>query len=450
MKTVTFLFFVLLSLFACTGKLPSNYDLLISNVNLIDGSGRPIQMAVTIGVKDGKIALIDSNEILVKSSKLIDGTGKYLIPGLFDCHAHTSNYEKDFPNFIHYGVTSVFIPGGSLCTNEYFAALRKRGKQNAIPAPNVFHTSQHFTLKGRHPEKTYSSSNWRDGESIFFLKDTLQIEQIVKQVAKQAILGIKLTIEDGPAPPFVERMPLEFIHKTVKEASNYGLDVYAHVSDNIELEMAVKGGVQNILHFTGVNINPKDSIHIKLIRTLKNRNASWVTTLMIDKSFLYPIHPEWFENKNMLAEYQEMKHKITPDKVKFGKRYLEFFKRDYGVEKITLAAMMKPQVEDIQFLSKQGINMVLGSDTGNDFNFHGYSLHEEMQLLEAGGMKPLDIIKMGTLNAAKMMNVEGSRGSIELDKQADMVLLDKNPLESIRNSLSIHTVIKNGLIQKRK
>ncbi|HNP08733.1 MAG TPA: amidohydrolase family protein, partial [Cyclobacteriaceae bacterium] len=96
-----------------------------------------------------------------------------------------------------------------------------------------------------------------------------------------------------------------------------------------------------------------------------------------------------------------------------------------------------------------GLNMVLGTDTGNDFNFPGYSLHEEMQLLELGGMEPLEIIKMGTLNAAKMMNSQDSLGSIETGKIANMILLDKNPLEKMSNTLLINTVIKRGAIQKR-
>jgi len=443
-----FFFITLIFLSGCNKKQSFDYDLAISNVNLIDGTGSQLQKNVTIGIRDGKIIEIDSVAI-GKAKMSIDGSGKFLIPGLFDCHVHTADYKLDFPRFVHYGVTSVFITGGSLCTDEYYTAMRLQANQDSIPAPNVFHTSQHFSMEGRHPSKTYATNNWRDGESIFFLKDTLQIEELLKKVAQNPILGIKLTIEDGPAPPFVERMPQEFINKTVKEASKYDLEVYAHVSDNTELEMAIRGGVQNIVHFTGVNIDPQDSIQTGLIEQLSKRNPSWVTTLMIDKSFLYPLHPEWFDLKEMLTDYRQMKNEITPKSIEIAKMYLEFIKEEYGLEESSLSALMKPQVEDIQYLNDLGINMVLGTDAGNDLNYHGYSLHEEMQLLEFGGMKPLDIIKMGTLNAAKMMKTENSRGSIEVGKFADMVLLDRNPLESISNSLSINTVLKNGVIQKR-
>lgn len=66
-----------------------------------------------------------------------------------------------------------------------------------------------------------------------------------------------------------------------------------------------------------------------------------------------------------------------------------------------------------------------------------------------GGMDPLDIIKMATLNAAKMMHAQDSLGSIEKGKMANLILLDKNPLDKIRNTLDINTVIKRGIIQKR-
>jgi imidazolonepropionase-like amidohydrolase len=151
----------------------------------------------------------------------------------------------------------------------------------------------------------------------------------------------------------------------------------------------------------------------------------------------------------MLPEYQQMKNELTPERVERATFFIAILKNEYGLEESTLSSFMKPQVEDIRFLYESGINMVLGSDTGNDFNFHGYSLHEEMQLLESGGMKPMDIIKMGTLNAAKMMKIDDYRGSLEVGKLADMVLLEKNPLESISNSLSINMVIKNGTIQSR-
>ena len=430
----------------CGSKETNQFDLVIANVNLIDGTGNPLQNKVSIGIKNGKIMAIDS---VLSGANTLNGEGKYLIPGLFDCHVHTEDFQNDFPKYVHYGVTSIFITGGSICTNENYKIMRELGNQDSVPAPYVFHTSQHFTMEGRHPSKTYVSDKWRDGISIFYLKDTVQIEKLVQEVAQYPITGIKITIEEGPAPPFVERIPHEFVAKTVKEASKYDLEVFAHVSDNLELKMAIDAGVQNLVHFTGVDIIPEDSVQVALLKEFRQRNPSWVTTLMIDKSFLYPIYPEWFNEEHLLPEYRRKKENITPDYIARAEMTRAILKEAYDVESNSFYDLMQPQVEDVQLLYDQGFNMVLGTDVGDEFNLLGYSLHEEMQILEEGGMDPSDIIKMGTLNAANMMHAQDSLGSIEVGKIANLVLLDKNPLESISNTLTINKVIKNGVVQER-
>lgn len=446
-KKLSFLFAMLL-LIACSTEKEATYDLVITNVNLIDGTGARLQEGVNLYIKDGIIVAIDSVD-LTKRENLIDGKGQYLIPGLFDCHVHTTDYQRDFPRFIHFGVTSVFITGGSKCTNAYYKAMREMGAQDTLPAPNVFHTSQHFSMEGRHPAKTYKSSNWKNGETIFFLKDTNQIEQLVEQVAQQPILGIKLTIEDGPDPPFVERIPQTFINKVNREASKRGFPVFAHVSDNEELKMALKGGITNIVHFTGVDLDfIKDK---ELVDQIYQNKLNWVTTLMIDKSFLYPNYPEWLEEEAIQGIYSE--EELAPAKAFGLKRrtqmYVSFMEDYLQLDSLTLKDVVQFQVDDITVLLENDVNMVLGTDTGNDLILPGYSLHEEMQLLELGGIAPINIIKMGTLNAAKMMKVDHKLGSIEVGKQADMVLLEKNPMEKIANTLAINSVIKNGRLQSR-
>ncbi|MEP2023539.1 MAG: amidohydrolase family protein [Reichenbachiella sp.] len=441
-------YFLVLCLFlGCSDKETIVYDLIITNVNLIDGTGSDLQQGVNIYVKDSKISKIDSVKV-GQAGQIIDGTGKYVIPGLFDCHVHTE-YKVDFPKFTHFGVTSIFVTGGGSCTNEYFAEMRALGNQDSIPAPRVFHTSQHFTMEGRHPVKTYGSSRWVEGKTVYFLRDTLQIENLVKEVASQPILGIKLTVEDGPHPPMVERMPQAYINKVQVEADKNGIEVYAHVSDNIELEMVLNANIKNLVHFTGVELDfEHDS---SLLSKIYANNINWVTTLMLDKSFQYPLNPEWTQTAAVngvfdSTDYSGMDH---PGYLFRAHDYINYMKDYLGIDNLTLQQSVEFQVEDILTLSANGVNMVLGTDTGNAFILPGYALHEEMQLLELGGMTPLEIIKMGTLNAAKMMKADKELGSIEVGKLADMVVLEKNPLTSISNSLSIETVIKNGAIQTR-
>ncbi len=432
----------------CSSEKTRNFDLIISNVNLIDGTGKELQTGMNVFIKGNQIHAINSSPI-TQNENIIDGTGKYLIPGLYDCHTHTNDYKNDLPRFMHYGVTSIFVTGGSTCTDEYYRQMRAMGNQDSLPAPRVYHTSQHFISEGSHPVKTYKGSNWKEGESFFTLRDTAQISESVKKVSKHPIEGIKLTIEDGPYPPFVKRMPQEFIDLVSKRAHENGTRVFVHVSDNIELKMAIDAGIKNIVHYTGVDLDfEKDQ---ELIKKIYRDSVSWITTLMLDKSMMYPNNPDWFSDEELHRVYApEAFEKMNDPAFKFrADEFVNYFKVFYEFEDPTLQQVMQFQVEDIKELSRNGVNMVLGTDTGNDLILPGYSLHEEMQLMELGGIAPVEIIKMGTLNAAVMLRISDHHGSIEQGKIADMLLLDKNPLESIKNTLSIDKVIKNGKIQRR-
>ena len=323
------------------------------------------------------------------------------------------------------------------------------GMQDSLPAPRVFHTSQHFTMKGKHPVKTYSSNDWIEGKSVFLLKDTLQIESLISQVAKYPIVGIKLTIEDGPFPPLVDRMPQDFVNKVVKEATKNGLDVFAHVSDNVEFAMAQRAGVKNYLHYVMIDLDWERDAPI--IHGLSENNSSIVTTLMLKKSWLYPLQPDWLERLEQTGIYDPEEIGYLRDPARKGKSLGILKAREFMADEKppTLLSMITKQMEDLRLLNANGINITLGTDTGNDFILPGISLHEEMQIMELGGFEPMEIIKMSTHNAAKMLHQLDSLGTIEIGKYADMILLDSNPLDSISNTLSINKVIKNGIVQRR-
>ncbi|AWX45752.1 hypothetical protein HME9304_02781 [Flagellimonas maritima] len=427
-----------------------NYDMVISKVNLIDGTGKDLRKNVNVYIKDSKISKIDTVTIELNEHKnVINGEGKYLIPGLIDGHAHPGPPEENFPKFIHYGVTGILVPGCGHCSDEHFAHMRELSKDTIIPSPRVFHTSQHFTMEGRHPVKTYGGDQWVHEKTVFLLEDTLQIEDYVRRVSKNPIQGIKVTIEDGPHPPFVPRIPQEFVTKIVKEAKKYDLEVFAHVDDMEEVRIAEKAGVQNIIHFIGVDVVwERDQ---KVIEALGARNISWVTTLTMGKSFMYPLHPEWLEAPELAAVYkpEETKTHITPDRIQLAHEMNSFIEKVMGIPNPNLENTSIPQVEDIKLLEQAGCNIVIGTDTYNAFIFPGHSMHEEMEMMEIGGYRPIEIIKMATLNAAQMLHAQDSLGSIEVGKFADMVLLDKNPLETISNTLKINRVFKNGKTQAR-
>ena len=388
------------------------HDLAITNVTVIDGNGRPPQQNTNVYVSDGRIAAVTQETLPDGATEVVDGTGKYLIPGLIDAHTHPFPIDENFPRFIHFGVTSILITGCSSCTNENLARARSLWGREQIPSPRVCHTSQHFTMEGRHPVKTYPSASWVEGKTVFYVREVDDVESYVEEVAKQPIVGIKVTIEDGPEPPFVEFIPVEFVAEIVKQAHARDLKVFAHVSTMEGLRIAEAAGADHLLHFVGIDIDwSRDR---ELVDRLHERDPSWVTTLMVDKGFLYPAHPEWTQKIEATQVYDSkeiegLKRRHTAE------QSLDILRTLYGTDNPTVESIIGPQVDDLRQLHEEGFNIVVGTDTGNDFIFPGISMHEEMELLSRR-FEPSELLRMATRNPAEMLGVLDELGTIEVGK----------------------------------
>jgi len=419
---------------------PEAYDLAITNVTVIDGTGAPAQPNRHVLIRRGRIARIADGSETVRAHEVIDGSAKYLIPGLIDGHAHPFPVETNLPLFARFGVTSILVPGCTDCSDQNIARAIALADDVSFSSPRVFPTSQHVTMEGRHPVKTYPSPRWVEGETVYYLREPADAERFVREVAEDPIVGIKLTIEDGPAPPFVERMPQALAEELVRQAHAHELPVFVHVSDNEELRIAVEAGADHLLHFVGVDLDWERDL--ELATRVRDQEMSWVTTLMIDKSFFYPARPEWIELVLALGVFDEEEvARLAASRV--PEDSLRFLAEAYGIADPTLPSVIRPQVEDLRRLYDLGVNLVVGTDVGNDFIFPGLSIHEEMELLEMG-FAPLEILEMATENAARMLGVLEELGTIEEGKAADLVLLDDNPLDSIRNTRSILAVFRAG------
>ena len=101
-------------------------------------------------------------------------------------------------------------------------------------------------------------------------------------------------------------------------------------------------------------------------------------------------------------------------------------------------------------MQKVGVPILAGTDTGNPFCFPGFSLHDELALLVIAGLTPVEALRSATLNPAKFFGLERTLGTIEQGKIANVVLLDANPLEDIRNTQRINVVVSNGRPFDRK
>jgi len=112
--------------------------------------------------------------------------------------------------------------------------------------------------------------------------------------------------------------------------------------------------------------------------------------------------------------------------------------------------VFQKELEIVGAMRKAGVPILAGTDTGNPFCFPGFSLHEELALLVIAGLTPVEALRSATLNPAKFFGLDKTLGTIEQGKIADLVLLNANPLEDIRNTQRINAVIANGRFFDRK
>ncbi len=295
------IYFIAIVLISCKGQTSENIpaDLLIKNITLIDGTGSSARYNQNIYIREGRIVQIDTLTNYSAADAVVDGTGKYLIPGLFDNHYHLHRDSADHPRMlkqlIHFGVTNVFIPGGSQVPYPTLLRIDSLETNNLVTSPKIWYTSPYVTLEGAHPMKTAPHIKWRNGINVYILKDSSTIPKIISDAKANGAIGIKIEIEDGPFPPFVERMDTALIRKISEQAHANNLLLASHISDMEEVRLSVEHGVDAIMHFVDAPIDWENDLD--LFMEIKEKNISWVTTLNIGNFLYYPFHPEWLDTK---------------------------------------------------------------------------------------------------------------------------------------------------------
>jgi imidazolonepropionase-like amidohydrolase len=127
-------------------------------------------------------------------------------------------------------------------------------------------------------------------------------------------------------------------------------------------------------------------------------------------------------------------------------RFKERTAEDFELSRL----IYQKQFELVGMMHKAGVDLLAGTDTSNPYCFPGFSLHDELALLVNSGLTPMAALQTATLNPARFLGKEKDLGTVEKNKIADLVLLDENPLEDIRNTTKIRSVVFNGRLLDRK
>ncbi len=407
----------------------------VDNVTLIDGRGGPPVSGAAVVVEGERIRSVSATSIEPPpGAERIDGSGKYLIPGLMDMHIHLQGRAEVTPeglvespedvargiralhSYLYAGVTAVFDAGN---VPEYIFSLRNKAHSGAIASPRIFATGGIVTYPGSHGSSTFATlvDSW---------------PQATEALEAHADLGpdmVKLTFEERGwgARPMIPMLPVPLMQRIIEFYNDRGIRSTVHASSEYRARQAIFAGVDSLAH--PVIQGPVSDSFALLMGAKK---IPMVTTLTIG------------ENYSRLAEQPEYldqplyRATLTTDEIKTLKTVT---REAYQQRKWTwwMKIMTGVAQENLATLYRAGAVLVAGTDQTT-----GPALHRELELLADAGIPASAILRMATLNGAIFLGREKDLGSIEPGKFADMVLLEADPTVDIRNARRIVMVVKGG------
>ncbi|MPR36227.1 amidohydrolase family protein [Salmonirosea aquatica] len=329
---------------------------------------------------------------------LIDGAGRYLMPGLNDMHVHV-NDEDNLLLFIANGVTTVRNMAG----DSLQLRLREKIARQEVLGPTYYVASQ--ILEG--PDHLWKFSTILN----------------TKKEARAAVLKYQKSGYD-----FIKvyhTLPKELYLEILRVADSVGIRVVGHIPFQVPLYQTLALSQYSLEH---VDVRPI-SAEVPLIRKCEmiGKSGKWVCpTLLvyrnIQKSPLDPSIP---------TDYEAY---VDEGTLNFWRQRLHYF----GPNKYALQKNMA------KIMFNNGGRFVVGTDCLNSYVLAGFSMHDEMEELVSAGLPAYEVLKASTVNAAGLLHRADDIGTIEPGKTADLVLLNANPLEAIANTRKIRGVMVKG------
>lgn len=403
-------------------KIDAKGLVILEGASLIDGTGSPPRNDSVVILKDERILTVTDRGNYTdypKDSEIVNLTGRFLIPGLFDMHAHVagvldSSYnqtvsENTLKALLDNGITTIRNPAGP--TKES-VALRDAVAAGQIKGPQIFTAGR---LINGLPFPTRFVETMANTEA--------EVREEVKSQADAGVDYVKLYV--GLYPNLVKT--------AIDEAHNQGIKVIGHLYLTSWTD-AANLGIEALTH--GVPVSPfllsKDKREI----FIENGRGPFDHFLWLN--LVDPNSTKIYEMINALV-----KNKVPVDPTL--SIYEAMLKDDPQNQHLWSKVLQLTKI-----LYDHGVTIMSGTDIPNFGLIPGTSLHHELELLVKAGINPLNVIKIATSNAAEALGILDDVGTIEAGKQADMIILNANPIRNIRNIGAIEGVIEDGQLFNHK
>lgn len=453
-KILLFLSLIILG-YSCAPT-PQDSQIRITNANVIDIRDGEIMNAMDILIADGKIiGLEKSPTIYPDDVQLIDGTRKFVIPGLWDLHVHLRGGESLaesnaalLPLYLAHGITTVRDAGGDLTPN--IMQWRQAVLRGEIDGPFIFTSG---------PKLDGTDPTW---EGSIELTSVDEVSAALDSLENIGVDYVKTYDSSIPGEVYLE---------VIRQSEQRGLKVTGHMPMTVMIDDAIEAGLDGIdhLYYVMKGTSSKEDEIVAAVkdgemgfwaavrelmesydaekadafyRKLAEENVAIVPTLHIDDVLSY-LHEVDHSDDDFLQYIPDDLEETYQRRLRSAQRRSESaiaFEEEMN-------QFFKQMVKDLQ---DAGVLLLAGSDSGafNSFVYPGLSLHEELLAYQNAGLSPLQALQSSSLNGAKFMDANTVFWRAE--SEADLILLNANPLEDISNTRSIHGVMQDGKYYDRE
>jgi imidazolonepropionase-like amidohydrolase/ABC-type multidrug transport system permease subunit len=430
-------------------------SLLIRNVRIFTGDGRVIESGGVL-VKNGKIERVfdgatpDPKEL---KAEAIEAAGKTLLPGLIDVHVHLvasggfseapgdSQPDKVMPRalaaYLYSGITAVKSVGDPLDAILKVRTLVNSGERLGA---ELFTCGPMFTAAGGHgteyfknlPEQARKAA---EDQTVRTPRTPEEARQQVQALKQRGVDGIKAILESGQAGMLFNRMDVTILRALAEEARAQKLPIVIHTGDSRDVADALSANANGIEHGS-----VRETLPAELFVRMKAQGVAYDPTLTVVEGItdlingsLDPLERPLVLQVGPAALIDSTKKFLQSDKGAQMRAQFKNFPLSLDLGKENLVAAWKA-----------GVVLVTGSDAGNPLTLHGPTIQREVELWVEAGIPPAVALEAATYNAARLLGVADRIGLVREGHDANLLLVDGNPLKEIKLIESIQTVIFKG------
>jgi imidazolonepropionase-like amidohydrolase len=420
----------------------------IVGAHLIDMTARGVIEDSILIIADDKIESVARRRDLPVPSgaRVIDATGCSVLPGLIDCDVHLMSGSggsamavsefmperigRDLQASLYWGITTLRDGGDSLNVSTGY---RDRLKDDGGPHPRFYTSGAWITSRGGYPAlylpPLVASDVTRQVDS------DADVREAIAELEGKNVDMLDVAYEGGSEWKPYPKIPFSLLKQVVDLARARGLRVSALTRSNFELKEALQAGVTAVEHISAERINEE------CINLLLEKHAYYCPSLALRYSESAPRG-----EIDALLRTSDVRRTVGSSIIESLLQHKGYF---FDVKSDNMGSgymqeVWKNSQASLRMVIGRGVKIILGTGAGAPVVFHGLAPHDELRLMLAAGMPAMEALKAATKTAAEFIGIDKQVGTLEAGKQADILIVEGNPLEDIQATKRIRAVLRGG------